>query len=349
VRIRSIADNIYHPDKKRDMTTTLHQTDDLHRPARPPTIVCFGDLVTDLVMAIERLPVVADQVQTIRSISIEPGGAGNFLITAARLGARAVALGTIGEDSYGQAVYDALRAEGVDVSYVQRGAGSVNVLVLVLVDDAGRHVFLAYEGSGDPLTLDARTADLLRRADLLFVPGYALHERRVAAAALPAARIAAEAGVPVMNDLGPVVAEASVRDAALAIVGLSAASLLTSDELQRFSGLEDEAQAAAWMLGLGTSCVVVKRGAAGCAIYSVEGYCAIPGIPVTARDTTAAGDAFAAGFAVQWIASKDALRAAEFANCVGAAKVQKLGSGRQCPTLAEVRAIWEGIKAQTRR
>jgi ribokinase len=309
------------------------------RTAGSPVIVCLGDLVTDLVMAIERLPVEAERVQTIRSVSVEPGGAGNFLITAARLGARAVALGTIGEDVYGQAAYDALLAEGVDVSYVQRGAGSHNVLVLVLVDDAGRHVFLVHEGAGDPLKIDAQVTDLLRRADLLFVPGYALHERRMAAAVLPAVRIAAEAGVPVMNDLGPIVAEPSVRPTALALVGLSTASLLTADELRCFAGLDDEAQAAAWMLSLGTQHVVVKRGEAGCAVYSASDYQAIPGIPVTVRDTTAAGDAFAAGFAVQWLIEQDVLRAAQFANCVGAAKVQKLGSGRQCPTLAEVRAI----------
>jgi len=324
------------------MTADLQSTNDRGartRAAGSPTIICLGDLVTDLVMAIERLPVEAERVQTIRSVSVEPGGAGNFLITAARLGARAVALGTIGEDVYGQAAYDALLAEGVDMSYVQRGAGSVNVLVLVLVDDAGRHVFLVHEGAGDPLKIDAQVTDLLRSADLLFVPGYALHERRMAAAVLPAVRIAAEAGVPVMNDLGPIVAEPSVRPTALALVGLSRASLLTADELRCFAGLDDEAQAAAWMLGLGTQYVVVKRGEAGCAVYSASGYQAIPGIPVTVRDTTAAGDAFAAGFTVQWLIEQDVLRAAQFANCVGAAKVQKLGSGRQCPTLAEVRAI----------
>ncbi len=324
------------------MTSELQSTNDRGartRAAGSPTIICLGDLVTDLVMAIERLPVEAERVQTIRSVSVEPGGAGNFLITAARLGARAVALGTIGEDVYGQAAYDALLAEGVDVSYVQRGAGSHNVLVLVLVDDAGRHVFLVHEGAGAPLKIDAQVTDLLRSADLLFVPGYALHERRMAAAVLPAVRIAAEAGVPVMNDLGPIVAEPSVRPTALALVGLSTASLLTADELRCFAGLDDEAQAAAWMLSLGTQHVVVKRGEAGCAVYSASDYQAIPGIPVAVRDTTAAGDAFAAGFAVQWLLEKDVLRAAEFANCVGAAKVQKLGSGRQCPTLAEVRAI----------
>jgi len=329
------------------MTTSPRLTDDSPTSVAfgPLTIVCFGDLVTDLVMAIERLPVEADRVQTIRSVSIEPGGAGNFLITAARLGAHAVALGTLGEDIYGQTAYDVLRAEGVDVSHVQRGAGSTNVLVLVLVDDTGQHVFLVHEGEGDALTLDAQAMACLRCADLLFIPGYALHERRVAKAALPAARIAIEAGVPVMNDLGPIVTEASVRSIALEIVQVSVASLLTADELKCFANLDDEAQAAAWMLSLGTQHVIVKRGAAGCAVYSAEGCWEIPGIPVAVRDTTAAGDAFAAGFVVQWLAHRDVLRAAAFANCVGAAKVQKLGSGRQCPTLAEV----EAIRAAARR
>lgn len=304
-----------------------------------PLVVCYGDLVTDLVMAIERLPIEPERVQNIHAISVEPGGAGNFLITAARLGARAVAFGAVGEDAYGQAVYDMLQAEGVDVSYAQRGAGSVNVLVLVIVDDAGQHVFLVRDGIGDPFVLDARSIALIRSADLFFMPGYALHERRVSGSAVAATRLAAEAGVPVMNDLGPIVSEASVREAALEIVRLSEVSLLTADEAMRFTGERTEAGAARWMLAQGTRYVVIKRGGAGCIVFSAEAEHVVPGIPVPVRDTTAAGDAFAAGFAVAWLTHRDVRRAAEFANCVGAAKVQKLGSGRQCPTADEVAAI----------
>jgi ribokinase len=310
----------------------------LHTDSKP-VIVCYGDLVTDLVMTVERLPIVAEQVQTIHAITVEPGGAGNFLITASRLGARAVAFGTIGEDAYGQAVYDLLLEEGVDVSYAQRGAGSVNVLVLVIIDDAGQHVFLVRDGVGDPFVLDARSSALIRRADLFFMPGYALHERRVAGSAIAATRTAAEASVPVMNDLGPIVSEAGVREAALEIVRLSEVSLLTAEEAMRFTGEDSEDRAARWMLAHGTRHVVVKRGGEGCAVYSAGEYHAIPGIPVVVRDTTAAGDAFAAGFAVAWLEHRDVRRAAEFANCVGAAKVQKVGSGRQCPTMAEIAAV----------
>lgn len=309
-------------------------------PTDHPTIVCYGDLVTDLIMTVERLPIIAEQVQRIHALTVEPGGAGNFLITAARLGAHAVAFGTIGEDAYGQAAFDALLAEGVDMSYVQRGAHSVSVLVLVIVDDAGQHVFLVRDGAGEPFVLDARSAELIRSAALFFMPGYALHEQRVADSALPATQIAAAAGVPIMNDLGPIVSEASVRDAALEIVRLSIVSLITADEVMRFTGALNESEAAAWMLGQGTRYVVVKRGGEGCAVYAHDGTVhVIPGIPVIVRDTTAAGDAFAAGFAVEWLKHRDVLRAAKFANLVGAAKVQKLGSGRQCPTPAEIETI----------
>jgi sugar/nucleoside kinase (ribokinase family) len=304
-----------------------------------PRIVCYGDLVTDLVMTVERLPIVAEQVQGIGAITVEPGGAGNVLITAARLGADAVAFGTLGEDAYGQAVYDVLRAEGIDVSFAQRGAGSVNVLVLVIVDSSGQHVFLVRDGAGEPFTIDAASTELIRSAALFFMPGYALHERRVAGSALQATQIAAAAGVPVVNDLGPIVSEAAVREATFEIVRLSEVSLLTADEAMRYTGLASYEQAAARMLEMGTRHVVIKRGPDGCDVFSPAGRARVPGIPVVARDTTAAGDAFAAGFAVEWLKHRDVVQAARFANRVGAAKVQKVGSGRQCPTPEEIAVI----------
>ncbi len=305
--------------------------------ARAPHIICYGDLVTDLVMAVERLPIEADRVQAIRAIQVEPGGAGNFLITAARLGARAVALGTIGADLYGDQTIAALAAEGVDVSLVQRGAGTVNVLVLVLVDDAGQHVFLVRDGAGPPLVLDAATRARICHADAFFLPGYALHEHRVKDSAVEAAALAAQAGVPVISDLGPIVSEPAARAAAEAITQLSAVSLLTADEAARFTHAPDEATAARALLDMGARWVVIKRGAQGCAVYAPPAQRhEIRGIPVPTRDTTAAGDAFAAGFVVAWLTHGDVVRAAAFANCVGAAKVQKLGSGRQCPTPDEI-------------
>ena len=305
-----------------------------------PDVVCYGDLVTDLVMTVERLPIEPDKVQNIHEITVEPGGAGNFLITAARLGARAIAFGTIGMDQYGQHVYEMLLEERIDVSYAQRGAGSVNVLVLVMVDDAGQHVFLVRDGAGDPFVIDERATQVIQRADAFFMPGYALHERRVAGSAVPATKIAFDAGVPVMNDLGPIVNEASVRPQTMDILRMSEVSLLTADEAMQYTRTATYADAARWMMDKGSRHVVIKRGGEGCAVFLQNGdVVEIAGIPVTVRDTTAAGDSFAAGFVVEWLKHRDVVAAARFANCVGAAKVQKIGSGRQCPTRDEIEAV----------
>lgn len=290
-------------------------------------------------MQIPRLPVVADQAQLARSLTLEPGGAGNTLITAARLGTRAIALGAVGEDPQGNAVYDMLQGEGVDMGFAQRGAGSVNVIVLVLIDEAGQHVFIAHDGMGAPFELGARECAAIQQSGAFFVPGYALAEARMAAAALPAVQIAIDAGVPVMNDLGPIVRDTHLREVAQTVIRHSLVTLLTEEEAQIFTGQSQADQAAAALLQFGTRYVVLKRGPRGCVVYTADKQVAYDGIRVEARDTTAAGDAFAGGFIVDWLQHRDIYRAAEFANIVGAAKVQKIGSGRQCPTRAEVEAL----------
>lgn len=254
-------------------------------------IVFYGDLVTDVVMNLPRLPIEANKVQRIHTITIEPGGAGNSLITAARLGARAVALGCIGEDGNGEQVYQILRAEGVDVSHVQRGAGTVNMSVYVFVDDNGQHVFLVHEGFGPPLNLGPAEHALIRNAPAFFMPGYALHEPRVGEQAIPAMNIALAAGVPVFSDLGPIVGDRSLRHLALTVLQHSQVALLTEDEAITLSETADGEAAARWMQAQGAQNVVIKRGGDGCAAFVGDApRVDIPGIRVEMRDTSGAGD-----------------------------------------------------------
>jgi ribokinase len=301
-------------------------------------ILFYGDLVTDMVMQVARLPIEANKVQPISSIGIEPGGAGNSLIVAARLGVHAIALGTIGEDYAGEQIYQALAHEGVDVSFVQRGAGSINMTVLVMVDKAGEHVFLVHRGAGELLNIGAAERALICGVDAFFVPGYALHEPRVGPVALDALQIAVDAGVPVFSDLGPIVGDDSLRDMALAVNARSHTALLTEDEALTFTRQSSADDAAHWMQAQGARTVIIKRGGQGCVCYAPDlPRTEISGVPVKVLDTSGAGDSFAAGYIVEWFKHRDVLRAARFANAVGAAKVQKLGTGRQMPTAEEIR------------
>lgn len=300
--------------------------------APQPTLVCIGDLVVDLVIAVEELPIAPNRAQNIRAYFIEPGGAGNMLIMAARLGAHAVALGTMGSDEYAQRAYAALADEGVDLRYVQRAPGEENVLVLVVVDDRGEHAFLVREGQGASFVLTEAVQALLRHAHLLLVPGYALHERRMADAVLPAARIAASANVPILVDPGPVSGEPSVRPALLELLRLSTFVLLTAEESLQLSGQSSEEAAAQWLLHQSHGDVVLKLGERGCAVYA-RGAAPrrFPAPRVAMRDTSGAGDVFDAVFAVEWWRTRDPYRAAQRANRYAAYKVTQLGTGRRCP------------------
>src|SRR5919201_4383098 len=129
------------------------------------TVTSIGDLVADIVTAIPTLPVTAGAHQTIHSISIEPGGSGNFLIAGARLGMQRRAIGVIGTDEFGDILARVLHQEGIDISCVQRDVGSTTTRVIALVDDAGQHVFLGMYGQGPRVELSQGWRNAARTSD----------------------------------------------------------------------------------------------------------------------------------------------------------------------------------------
>ena len=80
-------------------------------------------------------------------------------------------------------------------------------------------------------------------------------------------------------------------------------------------------------LGWGAGQVIVKLGAEGCLVSGEEGAVAVPALSVPrVLDTTAAGDAFNAGFIAARGAGQDPLRAAQSANRLAALVIQHRGA-----------------------
>jgi sugar/nucleoside kinase (ribokinase family) len=74
--------------------------------------------------------------------------------------------------------------------------------------------------------------------------------------------------------------------------------LIVNDaEIRQLTGEPNLARAAQAVLGLGPTVVVVKQGEYGAALFTAEGFFALPGFPLEdVRDPTGAGDSFAGGF-----------------------------------------------------
>ncbi len=304
----------------------------------PFSVVSVGDIVTDLVFAIKKLPIDHEQHQQATRVEIEAGGAGNFLIAGARLDMTMYALGAIGDDAFGITVRQILAAEGVDVSGLAVQPGAMTTPVLVLVDETGRHVFVGAPHTAIPPQMPAAWPALAAAADALFFQGYTLLEEGVAQAALELAEQARAADLPVFFDPGPLYASVSpaLRQRALEHVTHLLLTHLEIDMLLPGAEKIDDLRS---LLVAPLQFICVKQGAQGCTLLTPNRVIHHPGFPVPVRDTTAAGDSFDAAFIRGVLSGWGMEDVVVFANAVGAAKVQKHGSGRQTPTADEVRAV----------
>jgi len=303
-------------------------------------VISLGDLVADLNIRISSLPLEHGHHQLVQSLRLEPGGAGNFLLAGARLGLRMIALGAVGGDQYGNEMLKILGSENIDVNPVIVQQDGNTTLVFVLADDAGKHVFLGYYGRGPEIHLTEGWKTTIRTADAIHSYGYTLNEIRLVPAMLESMKYARSQRKPVFFDPGPHVIGVDfhlVGEALAQCTGL----LLTEEEIPLVLPGAKDRQDVPRLLNDTLRLVAVKRGPAGCILFTPDGQVEHPGFAVPVQDTTAAGDSFAAALIGAYLQGRPLQEVATIANAMGAAKVKKSGSGRQVPTRAEVSQVLE--------
>jgi sugar/nucleoside kinase (ribokinase family) len=300
-------------------------------------IVVLGDLIADFALRIPSFPITASQLQRVDYLALGPGGAANTAIMAARLGLSVACLAEVGKDRLGEIVLEGLRAEGIDTSGVVVTADGETPVAGVIVDSAGEPAYLGYPGRLTVRDLPRDWIDRISSAEAAFSDGWADHDH-VPGLVLAAMRHAADAGVPYFFDPGP---GNPLLDRSWHAEACKAARavLATEEEALRITGLADPLESARRLLGGRPEIVVLKRGAAGCVILRGEEVQIAPGFPVEVRDATGAGDSLDAAIIYGFLKQLSLEDMGALANAVGAAKVQKLGTGRNMPTLPEVRAV----------
>lgn len=269
-------------------------------------LCCIGDLVEDVVV---RLPsVIATGTDTDVSIVRRRGGsAANVAASAAATGAPVRFIGRVGSDAIGAVLVDELSASGVDVRVQSEGRTAT---IVVLVDSDGERSMLPDRAAATEL--DAVSEDALNGVTWLHVPAYSLvveplastttsairrvqHNRGTVSIDVSSVAIIDEFGIErfseMITDLGPDIAFCN-RDESLKL------------------GVESRKGLA------GVELTIVKSGAEETVAYCGGKVVATVQPPPLAdvRDTTGAGDAFAAGFIVAYMNSDDVVAAIEAAH-----------------------------------
>ncbi|MEQ3552420.1 carbohydrate kinase family protein [Pseudonocardia nematodicida] len=250
-------------------------------------LAVLGDLVEDVVVW-PAGPVEPGTDTPARIFRRRGGSAANVAAAVAGLGAPVRFLGRVGDDATGRALTAELAGRGVDVRVQRRGSTGA---VVVLVDPGGERTMLPDRGAA--AELDDADPAWVRGVALLHLPAYGL-------LADPCAGSARALAARVRDDGGAVSVDASsaaplrtygVRRFLDGLAALAPAHLLANADEAGLLGLPDSAPDG--------TVVVVKDGPRPARVYLPGTGTAVQvaAVPVPAvRDTTGAGDAFAAGY-----------------------------------------------------
>ncbi|MCX7271785.1 MAG: sugar kinase [Burkholderiales bacterium] len=272
------------------------------------------------------------------------GDTSNFAIAAARIGARVAYLSRVGDDPFGDELFDLWRAEGVDARAVERVVQGATGLYFITHGPQG-HVF-SYRRAGSAasaMTFTPGFAALVGEAAWLHVSGISQAISETACDTVFAAIDHARAhGVPVSYDLNhrarlwPAARAAAIARATIAQCDLFLPSL---DEAAALFGIGSADALIDWSHALGARRVAVKAGAAGAVVSDGVSRVTIPGHPVTAIDATGAGDCFG-GVLVARLVAGDPLADAARAACVAAAlSTTGYGAVAPLPDWARIRGL----------
>ena len=300
-------------------------------------VYILGNLIVDFLLYIEEFPVEARALQGVSHVAIGPGGACNVSIMAARFGLQVTSLGEIGEDYFGQIVLSGLQREGIDTGEIIVNESGSTPVAGVLVDPQSEPGYLGYPGEQSIVTLPDQWREALYYSDGLFVDGWIEYEA-MAGVILEALQAAREGGAKTFFDPGPGNPRQDNAwhcDAA----ALSTVVLLTETELKTLTGEVDRDRGARVLLANGSELVIVKRGPDGCMLYQADRVLDVSGLPLKAVDATGAGDSLAGSVIYGTLNNLSFEALGTLANATGNAKVLKIGTGHQVPTVDEIRAV----------
>jgi sugar/nucleoside kinase (ribokinase family) len=215
------------------------------------------------------------------------GSAVHFSLAASFFGDVRV-VGPVGDD-FGDEQFAVLEGRGVQAEDIERVPGGETFfwrghydydLNTAHTDDTQLNVF------GD---FEPKLSEASKSASILFLANIQPDLQRKVRAQCDGARLAALDSMNLWIE--------TARDSLLAAVGEVDCLIINDAEIRELTEQPNLARSARKVMDLGPRVVVAKQGEYGAALFTRDGFFALPGFPLEdVRDPTGAGDSFAGGF-----------------------------------------------------
>ena len=301
--------------------------------ARPPEpgrrwdVVGVGANAVDYVYRLPAAPRADSPTAKLRisSHAVSCGGqTATALAACAAFGLRAAYVGAVGTDDNGHRIRRELAGRGIDLSHLVTRDGA-NQFAVITVDERNGDRVVLWDRDERLMLLPAEVpANLIASARLVHVDD--VDEE----AAIRAATLAREAGVPATSDLDRVTNRTDELVQALSI------PIFAEHVLPAITGEADPERALLKLRATHNGILCVTLGPRGSMMLMGDQPAYEPGFVVQAVDTTGAGDVFRAGFIHALLRGESPHDILRFANAAAAVSCTRPGALNSVPTLAEV-------------
>lgn len=301
----------------------------------PNKVIVIGSITCDLTTFSTRLPKRGETILG-DDFSMVLGGKGaNQAISASRSGAEVNMIGCVGTDSFKDLVLTSFSDEAIDTSQVRSVEGPTGIAHIRVDASAENDIVMVPLANAklDTEQVSQSLNEIARPGDVALIQLEIPH-----ASALAAAVLSKHAGMTVVLDPAPAPATPLPQELWASV------DVVTPNETEAFlmTGISvidtDSAVAAGrWFTDRGVKYAIITLAAAGTVVVTADGqWKHYPAFKVEARDTTAAGDAFAGALGASLAAGADWETALERGMAAGALAVTVAGASPSIPTAERI-------------
>jgi ribokinase len=298
----------------------------------PASIVIIGSSNTDMVIRADRLPLPGETVLG-GTFFMNPGGKGaNQAVAAARLDGNVIFICKIGDDIFARKALEVFEEEGIQTKFIIIDRDHPSGVALITVNAEGENCIVVAPGTNGLLTPN----DLNQAAPAISRAGIILMQLEIPLETVD--YIASTVNKKIRVVLNPAPAR-ELPDSLLKNI-----SIITPNEIEagKLTGInivdKRTAESAAMILqNKGIKTVIITLGSEGAMLLDEDEFMHVPGYPVKAVDTTAAGDVFNGALVVGLSEGMNMKEAVEFSCRAAAISVTRLGAQSSAPFKDELR------------
>jgi ribokinase len=300
-------------------------------------ITVFGSINVDMVMQVAALPQPGETVLCPGYLLVPGGKGANQALAAARDGAAVRMAGCVGRDRFAETALSLLHRQGVDLSLVSESSRPT-CCAAVWIDNAGENAIVVASGANLDASANQIVDDAFGPNDTLVLQMEIPHEENWAVAKRAKAR-----GAQVILSVAPA---APVPESAIADLDMILVNQIEGAMVAKALKLDIPAAAIPGTLAqrFGLTCVMTL-GSQGAIAATPKRTMRIPALPVSAIDTTAAGDAFAGVLAAALDAGRDLENALRRASIAAGLACTHVGAQTSLPDADAIEAALSDLPA----